>query len=107
MAFGQEQSEKGLSICSVDCMEGMNLQPIFLYGLERLPNDIAQVNLWSCEFAVLAYSWLGELPIHASAVPRPVPQLCGFVLVFTSQSFSLGSISWHLLFNFMGLVLDP
>lgn len=75
----------------------MNLQPIFFYALKKLLNDIPLLNLWSCEFAVLAYNWLGELPIYASTVPRPVPQLCCFMLVFTSESFSLGSISWHLI----------
>lgn len=56
MEFSHEQGQKGLSNHPVDCME------------------------------VLAGSWLGELPIHASAIPCFIPQFCCFMLGNISES---------------------
>lgn len=65
MEYSHEQSQKRLSYCPVDGVE------------------------------VLAYRWLGELPVYAFAVPCFISQLCWFMLGNLSESESKVIISCY------------
>ena len=62
-------------------MEGMAMRTIFCSLAYGAIWKVSFLKLYCFLLAVLAYSWLGELPVYAYAAPCCISQLCCYLLV--------------------------
>ena len=95
MGVSEEQSSKRLPFCTIDCMEGKEMGTIFGWHIRKFMSGVlnSQYKVLMPLIAVLAYCWLGKLPVYASTVPGCFPQLCCLMLVcFFSFTFTFTSL---------------